>query len=110
MLSGSAVASDQPVVQSWPYRFIRHPAYSGTLLTMHSRPIFFRSKLILNVNYQAAIFAVQDASRIAFELYGIRAQARSLPGEHDSNFYLKTVAGQEFVLKVTHPEEQRNNL
>jgi len=29
-----AVSSDQPVVQSGPYRFIRHPAYSGTLLTM----------------------------------------------------------------------------
>ena len=29
-----AVSSDQPVVQSGPYRFIRHPAYSGTFLTM----------------------------------------------------------------------------
>jgi len=29
-----AVSSDQQVIQSGPYRFIRHPAYSGTLLTM----------------------------------------------------------------------------
>lgn len=29
-----AVSSDQEVVQSGPYRFIRHPAYSGTFLTM----------------------------------------------------------------------------
>ena len=29
-----AVRPDQPVVQSGPYRYIRHPAYSGTLLTM----------------------------------------------------------------------------
>lgn len=29
-----AVSSDQKVVQSGPYRFIRHPAYSGTFLTM----------------------------------------------------------------------------
>jgi protein-S-isoprenylcysteine O-methyltransferase Ste14 len=29
-----AVTTDQQVVQSGPYRFIRHPAYSGTFLTM----------------------------------------------------------------------------
>jgi protein-S-isoprenylcysteine O-methyltransferase Ste14 len=29
-----AVAADQKVVQIGPYRYIRHPAYSGTLLTM----------------------------------------------------------------------------
>lgn len=29
-----AVSADQPVVQRGPYRLIRHPAYSGTILTM----------------------------------------------------------------------------
>jgi protein-S-isoprenylcysteine O-methyltransferase Ste14 len=29
-----AVSADQPVVQDGPYRFIRHPAYSGTFLSM----------------------------------------------------------------------------
>jgi protein-S-isoprenylcysteine O-methyltransferase Ste14 len=29
-----AVSTDQQIVQSGPYRFIRHPSYSGTLLTM----------------------------------------------------------------------------
>ena len=29
-----AVSSDQKVVQSGPYHYIRHPAYSGTFLTM----------------------------------------------------------------------------
>lgn len=29
-----AVSSDQIVVQNGPYRYIRHPAYSGTFLTM----------------------------------------------------------------------------
>jgi protein-S-isoprenylcysteine O-methyltransferase Ste14 len=28
------VSADQPVVQNGPYRLIRHPAYSGTFLTM----------------------------------------------------------------------------
>ncbi len=29
-----AVSADQQVVQRGPYRFVRHPAYSGTFLTM----------------------------------------------------------------------------
>ncbi len=29
-----AVSADQKVVQNGPYRYIRHPAYSGTFLTM----------------------------------------------------------------------------
>jgi len=29
-----AVSADQKVVQDGPYRYIRHPAYSGTILTM----------------------------------------------------------------------------
>ena len=29
-----AVSADQQVVQTGPYRYIRHPAYSGTFLTM----------------------------------------------------------------------------
>jgi protein-S-isoprenylcysteine O-methyltransferase Ste14 len=29
-----AVSADQHVVQNGPYRFVRHPAYSGTFLTM----------------------------------------------------------------------------
>jgi protein-S-isoprenylcysteine O-methyltransferase Ste14 len=29
-----AVSADQQIVQNGPYHFIRHPAYSGTLLTM----------------------------------------------------------------------------
>lgn len=29
-----AVRAGQPVIQSGPYRFVRHPAYSGTLLSL----------------------------------------------------------------------------
>ena len=29
-----AVSADQPVVRTGPYRFIRHPSYTGTFLTM----------------------------------------------------------------------------
>src|SRR5579859_4116362 len=62
--------------------------------------IILRSGLMLNVNHHSSIFTIQEASHIAFELYGLRAEARTLPGERDYNFHLKTEAGQEFVLKV----------
>ncbi len=52
------------------------------------------------LNIKKPIFTVEDASHIAFELYGLLAEARPLPGERDCNFYLKTEAGQEFVLKI----------
>jgi protein-S-isoprenylcysteine O-methyltransferase Ste14 len=29
-----AVSGDQPVIQAGPYRLVRHPAYTGTLITM----------------------------------------------------------------------------
>ncbi len=56
---------------------------------------------------QPPIFMLQDARRIAFELYGLRASARMLPGERDYNFHLKGETGQEFVLKIAPAGEQR---
>ncbi|HEV2456798.1 MAG TPA: phosphotransferase, partial [Ktedonobacterales bacterium] len=54
--------------------------------------------------------AEQDAVRLAAELYGVAGEARLLPGEHDRNFYLKTAAGEELVLKVSHAGEDRDVL
>jgi 4-aminobutyrate aminotransferase-like enzyme/Ser/Thr protein kinase RdoA (MazF antagonist) len=48
-----------------------------------------------------------DAARIARDLYGLRAEARPLPGEYDDNFHLTTDDGAERVLKVMHPERER---
>ncbi len=62
----------------------------------------------MNVNRQSPKFT--DACRIAFELYGLSASARSLPGERDYNFHLKTDSGREFVLKIAQAEEQRDTL
>jgi 4-aminobutyrate aminotransferase-like enzyme/Ser/Thr protein kinase RdoA (MazF antagonist) len=44
-----------------------------------------------------------DAVRLARELYGLEATARTLPGEYDDNFHLTSGDGREFVLKVMHP-------
>ena len=52
------------------------------------------------LNNNKPSFTVEDASRIALELYGLRAEICALPGERDCNFLLKTEAGQKFVLKI----------
>ena len=64
----------------------------------------------MNVNHHASIFTIDDARRVAFDLYGLRATARILPGERDYNFHLESEAGKVFVLKVAHAEEQRTIL
>jgi 4-aminobutyrate aminotransferase-like enzyme/Ser/Thr protein kinase RdoA (MazF antagonist) len=57
---------------------------------------------------RAPTFTSKDAVRIADELYGLRTvDVELLPGEHDQNVYLKTAAGEEFVLKVSHAGEER---
>jgi 4-aminobutyrate aminotransferase-like enzyme/Ser/Thr protein kinase RdoA (MazF antagonist) len=45
----------------------------------------------------------QDAVRQARELYGLEAEACSLPSEYDDNFRLETAEGSFRVLKVMHP-------
>ena len=44
-----------------------------------------------------------DAERLAQDLYGIAARARSLPGERDRNFRLTATDGRGYVLKVVDP-------
>ncbi|MGH9843338.1 MAG: aminotransferase class III-fold pyridoxal phosphate-dependent enzyme [Blastocatellia bacterium] len=53
------------------------------------------------------LFTEHDAVRLAREIYGISATARSLPGEYDSNFHLVTDNSREFVLKVMHEDRER---
>ncbi len=64
----------------------------------------------MKVRYQIPDFSGQDACRLAWQWYGLRASARPLPGERDRNFYLKADAGQEFVLKIANAAESKENL
>jgi 4-aminobutyrate aminotransferase-like enzyme/Ser/Thr protein kinase RdoA (MazF antagonist) len=52
--------------------------------------------------------SVEEAARLARELYSIDAAAKSLPGEYDDNFHLIASDGREFVLKVMHPARERS--
>ena len=56
------------------------------------------------------MFTVQDAERIIFVIYGLRAEAHPLQGERDSNFHIKAGTGQEFVLKIAPAGEQWETL
>src|SRR5215470_3508358 len=58
------------------------------------------------LNNHKPFFTKEEACRVALELYGMRVIARTLPGERDCNFYLKSEAGQEFVLKIAPLVEQ----
>jgi 4-aminobutyrate aminotransferase-like enzyme/Ser/Thr protein kinase RdoA (MazF antagonist) len=58
------------------------------------------------LNNNKPYFTVEDASRIALELYGLSVEASTLPGERDCNFHLKTGTGQELVLKIAPAVEQ----
>ncbi len=52
------------------------------------------------------VFDVESASRIAEELFGVRARASVLPSERDQNFLLDA-AGEGFVLKIANRTESR---
>ena len=56
----------------------------------------------------AAPVTVGEAARLAREVYGLEASARSLPGEYDDNFLLTSSRGENFVLKVMHPARERS--
>lgn len=52
--------------------------------------------------------APANASCIARDVFGIEAEARSLPGEYDDNFQLQASDGREFVLKLMHPAREES--
>jgi len=50
---------------------------------------------------------VEEAARLAHDLYGLDVTTKSLPGEYDDNFHLIAADGAQFVLKVMHPARER---
>src|SRR5215469_13890951 len=64
---------------------------------------------IVDDNVRSSIVA-REAEEIASRLYGLNAMAVKLPGEYDDNFHLKTISGDEFVLKIMHPSRNEDFL
>jgi len=55
-------------------------------------------------------FTVQDAERIARELYGIDGKGKEFYAERDRSYYLRAEDGREFVLKIVHADEEEANI
>jgi 4-aminobutyrate aminotransferase-like enzyme/Ser/Thr protein kinase RdoA (MazF antagonist) len=53
-------------------------------------------------------FTESEAARLAHEIFGLEASARSLPGEYDDNFHLTADDGRGYVLKVMHAGRERS--
>jgi 4-aminobutyrate aminotransferase-like enzyme/Ser/Thr protein kinase RdoA (MazF antagonist) len=51
---------------------------------------------------------VEEAARLARDVYGLDVTAKCLPGEYDDNFHLTAADGAQFVLKVMHPARERS--
>jgi 4-aminobutyrate aminotransferase-like enzyme/Ser/Thr protein kinase RdoA (MazF antagonist) len=52
------------------------------------------------------IFTSEQIASLAREHYGLEVTVKSLPGEIDLNFLVKTPAGKHFTLKIANPDEQ----
>lgn len=55
-------------------------------------------------------FSLDEVLQLAYELYGLRANAAPLPRERDQNFLLQTNVGEKFVLKIANAKEERSML
>jgi 4-aminobutyrate aminotransferase-like enzyme/Ser/Thr protein kinase RdoA (MazF antagonist) len=51
---------------------------------------------------------VEEAMRLARDLYRLDVTPKSLPGEYDDNFHLIAADGAQYVLKVMHPARERS--
>ena len=54
--------------------------------------------------------SLDEAVRLARDIYSLEVSARSLPGEYDNNFRVTTPEGRAFVLKVMHAARERSFL
>ncbi|WP_010509623.1 phosphotransferase [Komagataeibacter europaeus] len=64
-----------------------------TLLEQPSRPV-----------------SVEDATRIAHDMFGMTGVLSRLPGERDRNFRLRSAQGGDYVLKIAHCAERADVL
>lgn len=52
--------------------------------------------------------SLDAAQRVVGEQYGIVGVAQRLTGERDQNFVIKAAGGRDYLLKVSHPAEERS--
>ncbi|WP_239021913.1 aminotransferase class III-fold pyridoxal phosphate-dependent enzyme [Pontimicrobium aquaticum] len=59
---------------------------------------------------KSTIYSTQEAEDILFQLYNIKGKAFELPGEIDFNFRIKTESHDDYILKISRPNENKNYL
>lgn len=65
------------------------------------------SDMIEFLALQAVAISDSQALRFVFDQYGFKSSIQVLSSERDQNFHVRSAAGEEFVLKITHPAESR---
>ncbi|WP_299160426.1 aminotransferase class III-fold pyridoxal phosphate-dependent enzyme [uncultured Tenacibaculum sp.] len=62
------------------------------------------------MDYNQIKISTQQAEEILLKLFNIKGTASSLPGEVDFNFRIKAENNEDYVLKISRPEEDVNYL
>jgi len=62
------------------------------------------------MNYNNLKISVQQAEKIALQLYNIEGVVSELPGELDFNFRIKVENNDGYILKISRPNENENYL
>ncbi|WP_459211484.1 aminotransferase class III-fold pyridoxal phosphate-dependent enzyme [Aquimarina rhabdastrellae] len=57
------------------------------------------------MNYETLKITLQQAEEIVLNNFAIQGTAKALPGEVDFNFRIKAISGEEYVLKISRPDE-----
>jgi len=55
-------------------------------------------------------FNVSDAVRIARDRFGVEGAVKEFPSYYDRNYYLHSISGEEYMLKIAAISETRENL
>jgi len=62
------------------------------------------------MNYSNLKISIEQAQEILFELFNIKGIASELPGEVDFNFRIKVENEEEYILKISRPDEDESYL
>ncbi len=62
------------------------------------------------MNYKAIKISSSKAENILLDLFGISGAALALPGELDFNFWINSTDGEDYIIKVSRPDEDESYL
>lgn len=62
----------------------------------------------MNSHQKPILYSSKDAEDIVTKIFGFKCSATRLPGEHDFNFHIKCEDGKQFLLKISHPSEEKS--